>query len=42
LIRIGFSIAIVIAMKIFHSKSDENFLIKVCSKKFNQSLVVKS
>jgi hypothetical protein len=41
-IRINFSIAIMIAMKIFKSRFDENFLIKVCLKKFNQSMVAKS
>jgi len=42
LIRITISIAIVIVIENKNSKFDENFSIKVCLKKFNQSLVVKS
>jgi len=40
-IWIRFSIAIVIAMKIFKSRSSENFSVKVCLKNFNQGLVAK-
>jgi len=39
LIHERFSIAILIAMNIFKSGSDEKFSIKVCRKNFNQGLV---
>jgi len=42
LIRIRFSIAILIAMKIFQSGFDEKNSIKVCFKIFNQGLAAKS
>jgi len=42
LIRIGFSIAIMIAMKILKSGFAEKFSIKVCQKNFNQGLTAKS
>jgi len=42
LIRIRFSIAIVIAMKKFQARSAEKILIKVCLKIFKQGLVAQS
>jgi len=42
LIRIGFSITIIIALKIFQSRSAEKISIKVCLEIFNQGLTAKS
>jgi len=42
LIRISFSIAIMIALNILKSKLAEKNSIEVCRKNFNQGLMVKS